>query len=73
MALFGAPLVYEGHARRAVIAALEVQRRRREHAADRVLPPDLELAVRMGLHTGLVVVGRIGDNLRMDYTAERSL
>jgi class 3 adenylate cyclase len=25
--------------------------------------------VRMGLHTGLVVVGAIGDNLRMDYTA----
>ena len=23
----------------------------------------------MGLNTGLVVVGRIGDNLRMDYTA----
>src|SRR5262249_45732361 len=28
-----------------------------------------ELAVRMGLNTGLVVVGKIGDNLRMDYTA----
>jgi len=23
----------------------------------------------MGLNTGLVVVGSIGDNLRMDYTA----
>ena len=27
------------------------------------------LRVRMGLNTGLVVVGAIGDNLRMDYTA----
>ena len=24
---------------------------------------------RLGLHTGLVIVGAIGDNLRMDYTA----
>jgi class 3 adenylate cyclase len=69
MALFGAPLAYEDHARRAVLTALEVQHRLRKHAAGLTLPPDLELAVRMGLHTGLVVVGRIGDNLRMDYTA----
>ena len=27
------------------------------------------MQVRMGLNTGLVVVGSIGDNLRMDYTA----
>ncbi len=26
--------------------------------------------MRLGLNTGLVVVGRIGDNLRMDYTAQ---
>ena len=25
--------------------------------------------MRIGLHTGVVVVGRIGDDLRMDYTA----
>ena len=27
------------------------------------------IEVRMGLNTGPVVVGKIGDNLRMDYTA----
>ena len=37
--------------------------------ADVAPPAGVELAVRMGLNTGLVVVGRIGDNLRMDYTA----
>ena len=26
--------------------------------------------LRIGVNTGLVVVGRIGDNLRMDYTAQ---
>src|SRR5690606_1682073 len=30
----------------------------------------LELAARIGLHSGMVVVGRIGDDLRMDYTAQ---
>src|SRR5262249_59038969 len=63
MALFGAPIAHEDHARRAVLAALGV---RRALAAD---PPMAELRTRMGLNTGPVVVGAIGDNLRMDYTA----
>jgi len=40
-----------------------------ELRADVAPPAGVELAVRLGLNTGLVVVGRIGDNLRMDYTA----
>ena len=28
------------------------------------------MALRIGVHTGLVVVGKIGDDLRMDYTAQ---
>src|SRR5215468_4906248 len=69
MALFGAPIAYEDHARRAVLAALGLQHRLGERRADFGLPPGDDLAVRMGLNTGLVVVGSIGDNLRMDYTA----
>ena len=61
MALFGAPIAHEDHARRAVLSAWAIQRRVRDQA--------LELEVRMGLNTGPVVVGAIGDNLRMDYTA----
>jgi class 3 adenylate cyclase/tetratricopeptide (TPR) repeat protein len=69
MALFGAPIAYEDHARRAVLAALGLRHRLGERHADFGLPPGENLAVRMGLNTGLVVVGSIGDNLRMDYTA----
>jgi hypothetical protein len=29
----------------------------------------MKLAVRIGVNTGLVAVGTIGDRLRMDYTA----
>ena len=65
MALFGAPVAQEDHARRAVLAALGIQRGVRELAAS----SGTAMAVRMGVNTGLVVVGAIGDQLRMDYTA----
>src|SRR5581483_7320334 len=68
MALFGAPLAHEDHARRATLAALGVARALREQPIT-VGAQEVRLAVRMGLHTGFVVVGAIGDNLRMDYTA----
>ncbi len=69
MALFGAPIAHEDHARRAALTALGLQRVLREHRADLGERHGVELAVRMGLNTGLVVVGGIGDRLRMDYTA----
>ena len=65
MALFGAPVAREDHARRAVLAALGIQRGVRELAAS----SGTAMAVRMGVNTGVVVVGAIGDHLRMDYTA----
>lgn len=68
MALFGAPVAHEDHLRRGLLAALAILQRMREAAAagDPMLGT---LRVRMGLNTGPVVVGGIGDNLRMDYTA----
>ncbi|HSD28309.1 MAG TPA: adenylate/guanylate cyclase domain-containing protein, partial [Vicinamibacteria bacterium] len=69
MALFGAPLAHEDHARRAALAALGVARALRDHPAVVAPGTEIPLTVRMGLHTGFVVVGAIGDNLRMDYTA----
>jgi class 3 adenylate cyclase/tetratricopeptide (TPR) repeat protein len=56
MALFGAPIAREDHARRAVLAALGIAAR-------------AEVKIRIGINSGLVVVGTIGDDLRMDYTA----
>jgi class 3 adenylate cyclase/tetratricopeptide (TPR) repeat protein len=69
MALFGAPVAHEDDARRGVLAALGIRRALRERQAELGLQQADELQVRMGLNTGLVVVGSIGDNLRMDYTA----
>jgi class 3 adenylate cyclase len=69
MALFGAPVAHEDHARRAALAALAIRRalaRYREEVRGR---HGADFRMRLGLNTGLVVVGAIGDNLRMDYTA----
>src|ERR687887_839457 len=69
MALFGAPIAHEDHPRRAVYAALGMQRVLRGYGAELQRTRGISFRVRMGLNTGLVVVASIGDNLRMDYTA----
>jgi class 3 adenylate cyclase len=51
MALFGAPLAHEDHARRAVLAALGIQRTLRERDAGLGQPHGFELALRMELNT----------------------
>ena len=68
LALFGAPATQEDHVRRALLAALAIQD---AVGAGRGTPggrqwPKLQL--RIGIHTGLVVFGSVGGNLRMDPT-----
>ena len=70
MALFGAPIAHEDHAQRACYAALHLQEALRRYANELRLSRGLNFAVRMGLNSGEVVVGTIGDDLRMDYTAQ---
>jgi class 3 adenylate cyclase/tetratricopeptide (TPR) repeat protein len=69
MALFGAPVALEDHTFRAVQAALTIQETIRGYSAQFHREHDVEVRLRVGLNTGPVVVGRIGDDLRMDYTA----
>jgi class 3 adenylate cyclase len=69
MALFGAPLAHEDSPRRAVHAALGIQRAIGDVAQALQAERGLNLQMRIGINTGLVVVGKIGDDLRMDYTA----
>ncbi len=70
MALFGAPIAHEDHAQRACYAALQSRDQRRAFADDLRLTQGLNLGFRIGLNSGDVVVGKIGDDLRMDYTAQ---
>jgi adenylate cyclase len=69
MALFGAPIAHEDHAQRACYAALHLRDELRGYA-DELRRRGLNFSTRMGLNSGDVVVGKIGDDLRMDYTAQ---
>jgi len=70
MALFGAPIAHEDHAQRACYAVLSLREELQRYAREVKRSHGLGFATRMGLHSGEVVVGKIGDDLRMDYTAQ---
>ncbi|MBI3286574.1 MAG: AAA family ATPase [Chloroflexi bacterium] len=60
MALFGAPVIHEDDPERALRCALEMRE------AIRALPHDLDLHI--GVHSGEVIAGTVGPDLRMEYT-----
>jgi class 3 adenylate cyclase len=68
MALFGAPVAQEDHARRACHAALDLVKAIGEFSTE-LRRQGLELHVRLGLNSGEVVVGPVGDDARLDPTA----
>ena len=71
MALFGAPIAVEDAPQRAIRSAMAIHREmgtfsdnmRNEKAG---IPP---LKMRIGIHTGPVVVGTLGNNLRVEFKA----
>src|SRR6185369_17009795 len=69
MALFGAPLAHEDHAVRACYAALAMQEAIRHYSAEVRRTHGVEVQIRVGLHSGEVVVRAIGNDLHMDYSA----
>jgi class 3 adenylate cyclase/tetratricopeptide (TPR) repeat protein len=70
MALFGAPIAHEDHAQRACHAALAIQKALTPYRETLKRRFAIDFAMRIGVNTGPVVVGAIGDDLRMDYTAQ---
>lgn len=69
MALFGAPISLENNAERAVRAALDMQADITNLSREIKRDYGIELKMRVGLHSGMVVVGGVGSNLMMNYTA----
>src|SRR5437773_9633664 len=69
MALFGAPLAHEDHAVRACYAALRMQDSVNRYADGVRRTEGVPIQIRVGLNSGEVVVGAIGNDLKMDYTA----
>jgi class 3 adenylate cyclase len=70
MPRFGAPIAHEDHAQRACYTALQLSDEVRRYADELRRERGLSFSARMGINSGEVVVGKIGDDLRMDYTAQ---
>jgi class 3 adenylate cyclase/tetratricopeptide (TPR) repeat protein len=70
MALFGAPIAVEDAPQRAIRSALAIQREMAKFSSklkeEQGVPP---LKMRIGIHTGPVVVGALGNDLRVEFTA----
>jgi adenylate cyclase len=69
MALFGAPYESEQQATQAVRAAIELQRSMAAFNAELLRDGLPAVAVGIGINTGLAVVGYVGSETRLDYTA----
>jgi predicted ATPase/class 3 adenylate cyclase len=69
LAFFGAPLAHEDDPQRAIHAGLEIVNRVQPYRQQVAAEWGVDFDVRVGINTGLVVVGEVGSDLRMEYTA----
>jgi class 3 adenylate cyclase len=69
LAFFGAPLAHEDDPQRAILAALEIVHGIEMYREKIQKQYGMEFSVRVGLNTGLVVVGNIGSDYKFEYTA----
>ena len=70
MALFGAPIALEDAPQRAIRSALAIHREINKFSdqlkSEKKMPP---LKMRIGIHTGPVIVGTLGNDLRVEFKA----
>ena len=69
MAIWGAPIEMSDHAERAVFAAIEMSEKMKELQAKWRMEGKREVNIGIGINSGEVVVGNIGSNERLEYTA----
>jgi PAS domain S-box-containing protein len=67
MAWFNAPILQPDHALRAVRAALGI--RKSVDALTHEIPPEMQRSFGVGIHYGEVVLGLVGTETRLEYTA----
>jgi len=68
LAVFGAPIAHPDDAKRAVFAALEMQEKLKNFNKKRLTKGKNEIKIGIAVHTGNLVAGNIGSEVRMEYT-----
>jgi class 3 adenylate cyclase len=68
MAIFGAPLAHENDPERAVRCALEMMSDVEHFAALAPFQTDTPISIHIGLHSGMVIAGNVGSDLRLNYS-----
>ena len=69
LAFFGAPIAHEDDPERAVLAGLDILAGIKSYRQIVLDKWGITLELRVGINTGMVVVGAVGSDLRMEYTA----
>jgi len=69
LAFFGAPIAHEDDPQRAVLAGLDIVEGMKVYRQEIQARWGIKIDVRVGINTGMVVVGTVGSDLRMEYTA----
>lgn len=69
LAFFGAPVAHEDDPQRGVLAGLDIAQAVGSYGEQVKNNWNIEFDVRVGLNTGLVVVGEVGSDLRVEYSA----
>ncbi len=69
LALFGAPLAHEDDPQRAILAGLNIIDGIKAYQEEAKKHWGIDFSVRVGIHTGTVVVGGMGSDMHLEYTA----
>lgn len=69
LAFFGAPVAHEDDPQRAILAGLDITASIQPFREQVLAEYGMDFNVRVGINTGPVVVGQIGSDLAMEYTA----
>ncbi len=69
LAFFGAPIAHEDDPQRAVLAGLEILDNFVRYKDQVAAQWEIGIDVRVGINTGLVVVGAVGSDLQVEYSA----
>ncbi len=69
LAFFGAPIAHEDDPERAVLAGLDIVQEIGTYKSQVKRQWGIDFDVRVGINTGLVVVGAVGSDLQLQYTA----